>query len=120
MKNKIPLPVNECRYLFGCALESTLNEGQCFIRYQILQENGRPLNPPKFDCVRGRVIVTKNPWLSFDFRWIENRIETNFENFSFLSPYAGDMLELWAVDLPELYHLKDVIVFSTSGERKIR
>jgi hypothetical protein len=34
------------------------------------------------------------------------------------SPYAGDMLELWAVDLPELYHLNDVIVFSTRGERK--
>jgi len=33
------------------------------------------------------------------------------------SPYAGDMLELWAVDLPELYHLNDVIVFSTRGER---
>jgi hypothetical protein len=34
------------------------------------------------------------------------------------SPYAGDMLELWAVDLPELYHLHDVIVFSVQGERK--
>jgi len=33
------------------------------------------------------------------------------------SPYAGDMLELWAVDLPELYHLTDVIVFSTRGQR---
>jgi hypothetical protein len=28
------------------------------------------------------------------------------------------MLELWAVDLPELYHLNDVIVFSTKGQRK--
>lgn len=28
------------------------------------------------------------------------------------------MLELWAVDLPELYHLNDVIVFSTRGDRK--
>ena len=36
----------------------------------------------------------------------------------FFSPYAGDMLELWAVDLPELYHLNDVIVFSTRGDRK--
>jgi RNA-dependent RNA polymerase len=27
------------------------------------------------------------------------------------------MLELWAVDLPELHHLNDVIVFSTQGER---
>jgi len=38
--------------------------------------------------------------------------------FQIFSPYAGDMLELWAVDLPELYHLNDVIVFSTRGERK--
>ena len=28
------------------------------------------------------------------------------------------MLELWAVDLPELYHLNDVIVFSTQGDRE--
>lgn len=27
------------------------------------------------------------------------------------------MLELWAVDLPELHDLHDVIVFSTRGER---
>ncbi|CAF3120665.1 unnamed protein product [Rotaria socialis] len=94
LKNKIPLPVNECRYIYGCALESQLQEGQCFIRYQILNENGKSCSKPKFECVRGRVIVTKNP-----------------------CPYAGDMLELWAVDLPELYHLNDVIIFSVRGER---
>ncbi|CAF4559860.1 unnamed protein product, partial [Rotaria sp. Silwood2] len=94
LKNKIPLPVNECRYIYGCALESQLEEGQCFIRYQILNENGKSCSNPKFECVRGRVIVTKNP-----------------------CPYAGDMLELWAVDLPELYHLNDVIIFSIRGER---
>lgn len=33
------------------------------------------------------------------------------------SPYAGDLLELQAVDLPELHCLSDVIVFSTAGER---
>jgi hypothetical protein len=62
LKNKIPLPVNECRYIYGCALESHLDEGQCFIRYQLLNDNGKPLSKPKFECVRGRVIVTKNPW----------------------------------------------------------
>jgi len=36
----------------------------------------------------------------------------------FFSPYAGDMLVLTAVDLPELHHLSDVIVFSTEGDRK--
>ena len=62
LKNKIPLPANECRYIYGCALESMLEQGQCFIRYEILNENGRPYSQPKFECVRGRVIVTKNPW----------------------------------------------------------
>jgi hypothetical protein len=35
------------------------------------------------------------------------------------SPYAGDMLELTAVDVPELHDLSDVIVFSTEGDRKL-
>lgn len=62
LKNKIPLPANECRYIYGCASESPLKEGQCFIRYEILNDSGRPFAQPKFECVRGRVIVTKNPW----------------------------------------------------------
>jgi len=33
------------------------------------------------------------------------------------SPYAGDLLELTAVDLPELHCLSDVIVFSTEDSR---
>lgn len=61
-KNQIPLKPNECRYIYGCALESSLEEGQCFIRYQVLSEQGRILSKAKFECVRGRVIVTKNPW----------------------------------------------------------
>lgn len=36
----------------------------------------------------------------------------------FFSPYAGDMIELTAVDLPELHCLTDVIVFSTEGDRE--
>ncbi|UJR30133.1 hypothetical protein I4U23_017674 [Adineta vaga] len=94
LKNKIPLPVNECRYIYGCTLESQLEEGQCFLRYEVLNSHGKSLTNRKFECVRGRIIVTKNP-----------------------CPYAGDMLELWAVDLPELHHLNDVIVFSVRGER---
>ena len=29
------------------------------------------------------------------------------------------MLELWAVDRPELHNLTDVLVFSTRGERTV-
>ncbi|CAF1424261.1 unnamed protein product [Rotaria sp. Silwood1] len=94
LKNKIPMPVNECRYMFGCAIESSLEPGKCFIRYQVVDDDGQPLKTPRFETVVGRVIVTKNPCL-----------------------HAGDMLELEAVDNHELYCLTDVIVFSTKDER---
>lgn len=62
-KNKIPLPANDCRYMFGCALESKLEEGQCFIRYEVFDDNNeKPHQPPQFKTVIGPVIVTKNPW----------------------------------------------------------
>ena len=62
LKNKLPLPVNECRYIFGCALESKLKPGQCFIRYQEVDNQGKRLEKPKFQTIVGQVIVTKNPW----------------------------------------------------------
>lgn len=62
LKNKIPLPADKGRYMFGCAFENNLQAGTCFIRYQILDENGDTLPEPQFTCVQGRVIVTKNPW----------------------------------------------------------
>ncbi|CAF0997471.1 unnamed protein product [Adineta steineri] len=96
LKNKIPLPANECRLLFGCALESDLKPNQCFIRYQLLDSDEKPLKVPKFQTVTGQVIVTKNP-----------------------CPYAGDMIVLEAVDLPKLHCLRDVIVFSTKGNRPV-
>jgi hypothetical protein len=33
------------------------------------------------------------------------------------SPYAGDIRTLQAVDIPELYCLQDVLVFSSQGDR---
>lgn len=62
LDNKIPLPNNECRYMYGCAFESKLKAGTCFIRYEVLNEYGKSLTPQQFKCVEGRVIVTKNPW----------------------------------------------------------
>ncbi|CAF4060399.1 unnamed protein product [Rotaria sordida] len=86
--------MNECRYMFGCTLESKLESGQCFIRYQVVDDDGKPLKNPEFKTVVGPVIITKNP-----------------------CAYAGDIMKLEAVDLPELDCLKDVIVFSTQGYR---
>jgi hypothetical protein len=62
LKNKLPLPMNECRYMYGCALESRLEPGQCFIRYQVLDKDGKPFENPKFETVTGQIIVIKNPW----------------------------------------------------------
>jgi hypothetical protein len=54
--------MNECRYIFGCTLESELKSGQCFIRYQIVDDEGKPKETPEFQTIIGPVIVTKNPW----------------------------------------------------------
>jgi len=62
MKNRLPLPPNECRYIFGCSLESKLKPGQCFIRYRVLNEYGLSTEIPEFRTVIGPVVVTKNPW----------------------------------------------------------
>jgi hypothetical protein len=36
LRNKIPLPINEARNMFGVAdVTGTLKYGQCFIQYQI-------------------------------------------------------------------------------------
>jgi len=48
--------------MYGCAFESRLKAGTCFIRYQILNNNDKSLANPQFKSVEGRVIVTKNPW----------------------------------------------------------
>jgi hypothetical protein len=48
--------------MYGCAFENQLKPRTCFIRYQLLHDNGTPLPNPQFKCVQGPVIVTKNPW----------------------------------------------------------
>ncbi|CAF4290881.1 unnamed protein product [Rotaria sp. Silwood2] len=89
----------DCKGIVIIDSESTLNQfyikiRQCFIRYQVVDDNGKPLKNPEFKTVVGPVIITKNP-----------------------CPYAGDIMTLKAVDLPELDCLKDAIVFSTKGNR---
>lgn len=48
--------------MYGCAFESKLETGTCFIRYEVLNEHGKSFTPLQFKCVQGPVIVTKNPW----------------------------------------------------------
>lgn len=62
LKNKIPMSVNECRFMFGCAFETKLEAGTCFIRYEVLDENKKSLPDRQYKSVEGKVIVTKNPW----------------------------------------------------------
>ncbi|CAF4591949.1 unnamed protein product [Rotaria sp. Silwood1] len=87
--NKIPLPVDESRCLFGIADETkSLKEGQCFIQYQTMDKNF-------YKVVKGEVLVTKNPCL-----------------------YPGDILCLEAVDIPALRpFIRDCIVFPVLGRR---
>ncbi|UJR27363.1 hypothetical protein I4U23_008655 [Adineta vaga] len=88
-RNRIPLPVDEARYLFGIADETnSLKEGQCFIQYQ-------KMNRKTYEVVTGEVLVTKNPCL-----------------------YPGDIRRLQAVDIPALRpFIRDCIVFPVRGSR---
>ncbi|AFR96691.2 RNA-dependent RNA polymerase 1 [Cryptococcus neoformans C23] len=75
-------------YLIGIADETgTLKEGEVFCQFQ---ENDD--SPPK--VVVNEVLVCRAPAL-----------------------HPGDVRRAWAVDRPELRHLKNVIVFSTQGMR---
>ncbi|CAF0876837.1 unnamed protein product [Adineta steineri] len=92
-RNKIPLPLNEARNLFGIADETgKLKPGQCFIQYRNLENSSRS---EKYKVHEGSVIVTKNPCL-----------------------HPGDIRKLEAVFIPELENcIRDCIVFSTEGFR---
>ena len=92
-KNKIPLPVNDARCLFGIADETgTLKSGECYIQCCNL-----PLAPgmKTYFEVTGTVIVTKMPCL-----------------------HPGDIRKLKAVPSPALQpYIRDCIVFSVQGNR---
>ncbi|CAF3987268.1 unnamed protein product [Rotaria sordida] len=93
IRNKIPLPVNEARCLFGIADEtSTLKPGECFIQYRSLENSS---TSEKYIVHTGTVLVTKNPCL-----------------------HPGDIRKLKAVYVPKLQScIRDCIVFSTNGYR---
>ncbi|CAF1087992.1 unnamed protein product [Didymodactylos carnosus] len=92
LRNKIPLPVNEARNLFGVADPTgLLKPGQCFIQYTVISKAKKKT----YKVVKGTVLVTKNPCL-----------------------YPGDIRKLEAVDVLILRHCsRDCIVFPVTGSR---
>jgi len=53
-RNKIPLPVDEARCLFGIADETrSLKQGQCFIQYQTMDKKS-------YKVVKGKERLRKN------------------------------------------------------------
>ncbi|CAF0815277.1 unnamed protein product, partial [Adineta ricciae] len=92
LKNNIPLPLNEARYMFGVVDETkTLKYGQVFIQYKDFDSS----DESTYVVVTGDVLVAKMPCL-----------------------YPGDFRRLTAVDLPELRKcIRDCIVFPQVGSR---
>lgn len=93
-KLQIPIPSHLGRSVFGVTDETgQLQYGQVFVRYT---QNVNDKTPSKDygTTLTGKVLVTKFPSLS-----------------------EGDVRMYEAIDIPELYHLKDVIVFPQTGPR---
>lgn len=93
-KLQIPIPANAGRSMFGATDETRqLQYGQVFIRYSENINNKFPLKNAG-TTITGKVLVTKFPSLS-----------------------EGDVRMYEAVDVPELHHIVDVIVFPQTGPR---
>ncbi|XP_067121767.1 uncharacterized protein [Centruroides vittatus] len=92
VKTRIPIPPDQGRIMFGVLDETKrLEYGQVFIQYtkDIWDEEDR--KPVKYI---GEVLVTKCPCM-----------------------HPGDIRKFQAVDIPELSHIRDCIVFPAKGKR---
>ncbi|KAE9556613.1 hypothetical protein FO519_000019 [Halicephalobus sp. NKZ332] len=92
-KGQIPFPEEYARIMLGVAdFSEQLKEGQVFIQYS------ERISPKckDYKILTGKVAITKSP--------IYN---------------SGDLRFVQAVDIPELRHLKDVVVFPVVGKRPI-
>ncbi|XP_057824218.2 RNA-dependent RNA polymerase 2 isoform X2 [Cryptomeria japonica] len=103
LKTKSRIYVSKGRTLMGCLDETgTLNYGEVFI--QVSRANTKLFDDGLSDSVskemdkncilQGKVVVAKNPCL-----------------------HPGDIRVLCAVDVPELHHMIDCLVFPQKGER---
>ncbi|KAJ1371809.1 hypothetical protein KIN20_033831 [Parelaphostrongylus tenuis] len=94
-KQQIQIPTDKGRTMFGVVDETgQLQYGQIFVQYT---ENINLKAPPPSALRRiltGKVLLTKNPCI-----------------------VAGDVRVFNAVDIPELHHLCDVVVFPMHGPR---
>lgn len=97
-KSRILLPVTEARLMMGVMDETgLLQAGQVFVQYSHMASDGDddelPISDQRF-IVKRSVVVTRNPCL-----------------------HPGDVRQLEAVDVPELHHLVDCVVFPRNGPR---
>ncbi|CAF1024519.1 unnamed protein product [Adineta steineri] len=92
LKNRIPLPLNEARNMFGVVDETGMLEyGQVFIQYKDLDST----NEYPYNVVEGEVLVAKMPCL-----------------------HPGDFRKFTAINVPALKAcIRDCIVFPKKGPR---
>ena len=95
-KARILLPVTEARLMMGVMDETgLLGSGQVFFQYTKMRGEGDENFVGNIKTVvAGKVVVTRNPCL-----------------------HPGDVRQLEAVDVPELRHLVDCVVFPSKGAR---
>ncbi|CAM6109767.1 unnamed protein product [Calypogeia fissa] len=96
LKQKAKIPVANGRLLMGCLDETgTLQYGQVYIRYTAFSRAfSRAGEFRKENVVTSKVFVAKNPCL-----------------------HPGDIRTLQAVDVPQLSHMVDCVVFPQCGPR---
>uniref|UniRef100_A0A1I7ULC3 RNA-directed RNA polymerase n=1 Tax=Caenorhabditis tropicalis TaxID=1561998 RepID=A0A1I7ULC3_9PELO len=96
-KVNIPIPSNVARSMFGITDESgQLQYGQIFVQCTENVNNKYPTKTSSSKILKGKVMVTKFP-----------------------SMCEGDVRMYDAVDVPELRHLQNVIVFPQTGPRSM-
>ncbi|CAB3407561.1 unnamed protein product [Caenorhabditis bovis] len=94
-KSQIQVPTDLGRSMFGVTDETgRLQYGQVFVQYTKNVKNKTPTKNDKKIVLNGRVMITKCP-----------------------SVVSGDVRMFEAVDIPELHHMCDVVVFPQHGPR---